>query len=123
MTQPAAPDLPGDNAAPTSVREVGFEYSLNLAPLLEHLGVTLLVSTYQAGKLVIVSTQAGKPEFAFHSFERAMGLAARSDRIAVGTRAQIWLLRAAPDIASRLASRGHDACAGHAAARWSADAR
>src|SRR5262249_54999615 len=71
---------------------------------------TLLVSTYQAGKLVIVSAQAGKPEFAFHSFERAMGLAARSDRIAVGTRAQIWLLRAAPDIASRLASRGHDAC-------------
>jgi uncharacterized protein (TIGR03032 family) len=89
---------------------VGYEYSLNLAPLLEHLGVTLLVSTYQAGKLVVVSAYAGKPQFAFHSFERAMGVAVRPDRLAVGARKQVWLLRSAPDIAARLADRGYDAC-------------
>ena len=35
-------------------REVRYEYSRNLAPLLTHLGVSLVVSTYQAGKLVVV---------------------------------------------------------------------
>jgi uncharacterized protein (TIGR03032 family) len=110
MTQPAAPALPRDAEAPAPAREVGYEYSLNLAPLLEHLGVSLLVSTYQAGKLVVVSARAGKPDFAFHSFERAMGVAVRPDRLAVGARGQIWLLRSAPDIAARLADRGYDAC-------------
>src|SRR4051812_37754513 len=53
--RPVAPGSPGVDEVAPSAREVGYEYSLNLAPLLEHLGVTLLVSTYQAGKLVLVS--------------------------------------------------------------------
>ena len=50
MTNLSAPPGPGDGESPLPVREVAYEYSLNLAPLLEHLSVTLLVSTYQAGK-------------------------------------------------------------------------
>jgi uncharacterized protein (TIGR03032 family) len=110
MTQPAGPDVPTDPEAPASAREVRYEHSLNLAPLLEHLRVTLLVSTYQAGKLVLVGARDGKPEFSFHSFERAMGVAVRPDRLAVGARTHIWFLRSAPDIAARLAARGYDAC-------------
>jgi len=121
MTQPSAPESTSDVEAPAPVREVGYEYSLNLAPLLEHLAVSLLVSTYQAGKLVVVSTQAGKPDFAFHSFERAMGIAVRPDRLAVGARRQIWLLRSAPDIAARLAERGYDACYLTRAAHYTGD--
>jgi uncharacterized protein (TIGR03032 family) len=93
-----------------TAREVRFEHSNNLAPLLEHLGVTLLVSTYQAGKLVIVGARQGKPEFAFHSFERAMGVAVHPERIAVGAQTQIWVLRSAPDVAARLAAKRQDAC-------------
>src|SRR5262249_51953666 len=93
-----------------SVRAVNYEHSLNLAPLLEHLRVTLLVSTYQAGKLVVVSARDGKPDFAFHSFERAMGVAVGPDRLAIGARALVWQLRSAPDSAARLAPRGYDAC-------------
>jgi uncharacterized protein (TIGR03032 family) len=107
------------SAAPD--REVQYEYSLNLAPLLEHLQVTLLVSTYQAGKLVIVSSKDGKPEFAFPSFERAMGVAVKPDRLAIGARTVIWLLRSAPDIAERLASRGYDACYLTRAAHYTGD--
>jgi uncharacterized protein (TIGR03032 family) len=92
------------------VREVQYEHSLNLTPLLKHLRVTLLVSTYQAGKLVVVGTREDRPEFSFHTFERVMGVAARPDRIAVGVRAQVWVLRSAPDVAARFRGRGHDGC-------------
>jgi uncharacterized protein (TIGR03032 family) len=103
------------------VREVNYEHSLNLAPLLEHLRVTLLISTYQAGKLVVVSAREGKPDFSFHSFERSMGVAVRPDRLAVGARAEIWLMRSAPDIAARLGERGYDACYLTRAAHYTGD--
>jgi uncharacterized protein (TIGR03032 family) len=121
MTQPVVADVQPEQEKPPTAREVNYEHSLNLAPLLEHLRVTLLVSTYQAGKLVVVSAREGKPDFAFHSFERAMGVAARPDRLAVGARAQIWLLRSAPDIAARLAARGYDACYLTRAAHFTGD--
>src|SRR5262245_35355995 len=105
-----APQAPMEVDVSSRAREVKYEYSLNLAPLLNHLRVTLLVSTYQAGKLVVISPSGDKPEFAFHSFERAMGVAVGPDRLAVGARTQVWLLRSAPQIAARLASRGYDAC-------------
>jgi uncharacterized protein (TIGR03032 family) len=100
MSDPTRPD------DTTRDREVRYEHSLNLAPLLEHLHVTLLVSTYQAGKVVVVGARGGRPEFAFPSFDRAMGLAVSPGRLAVGTRADVWVLRAAPDVA---AAGGYDA--------------
>src|SRR5262245_11344842 len=110
MTHHSAPPAPGPGESSLPARDVAYEYSLTLAPLLAHLRVHLFVSTYQAGKLAVVSPCAGKPQFAFHSFERAMGIAIHPDRLAVGARTQIWLLRSAPDIAARLADRGYDAC-------------
>jgi uncharacterized protein (TIGR03032 family) len=103
--------LPGETPAPAQ-REVSYEYSRNLAPLLAHLRVSLLVSTYQAGKLVVVGVdEQGALALSFHNFERAMGIAVRRDRIAVGTTGQIWFLRSAPDIAPKLPPPGrHDAC-------------
>jgi uncharacterized protein (TIGR03032 family) len=103
--------LPSAGPAPDH-REVRFEYSRNLAPLLTHLGASLLVSTYQAGKLVVVGVdEQGALALSFHNFERAMGVAVGPGRLAVGTLAQVWLLRSAPDIAPRLPPAGrHDAC-------------
>jgi hypothetical protein len=83
MTEPAAPDVPANAETPGWMREVNYEHGLNLTPLLEHLRVPLLVSTYQAGKLVVVEARTGKPEFSFHSFERAMGVAVGPNRLAV----------------------------------------
>src|SRR5262245_15712654 len=102
----------GPPAGEPAQREVRYEYSLQLAPLLTHLGASLLVSTYQAGKLVVVGVDPhGALALSFHNFERAMGVAVRPDRLAVGTLAQIWFLRAAPDVAARLPPAGrHDAC-------------
>ena len=67
-----------------------------MPPLLGQLGVSLLVSTYQAGKVVAVGVAQGELTLSFHNFERAMGLAVTPDGIAVGARAQVWFLHGAP---------------------------
>jgi uncharacterized protein (TIGR03032 family) len=92
-------------------REVRYEHSSNFPALLEHLGVSLLVSTYQLGKLVVVGARQGTLALSFHNFEQVMGIAIRRDRIAVGTRNQVWFLHGAPDIAPRLQPAGrYDGC-------------
>jgi hypothetical protein len=92
-------------------REVRHEYTHSLPALLSQLGVSLLVSTYQAGKVVGVGVAQGELTLAYHNFERAMGLAVSPDRIAVGARAQVWFLRSAPDLAAQVEPVGrHDAC-------------
>jgi uncharacterized protein (TIGR03032 family) len=91
--------------------QVRYEHTGNLASVLQQLGVSLLVSTYQAGKVLAVGTHQGAVVFSFHNFEQAMGMAVHPRRLAVGTRRQIWVLRSAPDIAARVDTPGkHDAC-------------
>ena len=68
--------------------EVQFEHTPNFAQVLEQLQVTLLVSTYQAGKLLVIGSHAGKLTFAFHGFDQVMGIAVSKDRLAIGTRRQ-----------------------------------
>ena len=72
-----------------------YEHTGNLAELLRSVGVTLFISTYQAGKLVVAGTYEGQVVFSIHSYDRAMGVAVSADHIAVGTRREIWILRAA----------------------------
>ena len=50
------PERPGN----PSTREVPHEYTHSLPPLLSQLGVSLLVSTYQAGKTAAVGVAAGE---------------------------------------------------------------
>jgi uncharacterized protein (TIGR03032 family) len=104
---PGAAPPPG-----TPAPDIRFEHSPELAPLLARLGVSLLVSTYQAGKLVAVGVDPhGALAVSFHTFERAMGIAVRPDRIAVGALNQVWFLCSAPDLAPRVPPAGrHDAC-------------
>jgi uncharacterized protein (TIGR03032 family) len=79
--------------------------------LLDEQRATLLVSTYQAGKLVAIGAHRGELMLSFHNFERPMGTA-RSDRsLAVGTHRQVWLLDEVPDIAQRIEPAGrHRTC-------------
>src|SRR5262245_2926786 len=92
-------------------REVRHEYTHSLPPLLNQLGISLLVSTYQARKVVAVGVTEGELSLAYHNFERAMGLAVKPDCLAVGARAQVWYLKSAPDIAPHVEPVGrHDAC-------------
>jgi hypothetical protein len=90
--------------APASqTRSVEHEYALNWAPILRHLGASLLISTYQAGKVVVVSQGNLDDELGLrlscHNFERAMGITVAAGRLAVGARSVVWILRDAPAIA------------------------
>jgi uncharacterized protein (TIGR03032 family) len=105
------PSGPAPQAVPPELREVRFEHTANFPAILEQLGVSLLATTYQAGKLGVFSAHHGKLVMAFHNFERAMGLALKPGRIAVGAHSQVWFLRSYPDVAPRLPPAGqHDAC-------------
>jgi uncharacterized protein (TIGR03032 family) len=109
--RPGGPQGGAATAPASGVREVRYEHSHNFGRLLTELGCSLLVSTYQAGKLVVVSAQAGQLDLALHNFERPMGLAVRPDRVAVGVRSQVWFLRNNPDLAPRLEPAGrYDGC-------------
>jgi uncharacterized protein (TIGR03032 family) len=107
-------EVPASGAANDSAltyREVRYEHSRNFPAVLEQLGASLLVSTYQAGKLFVVGARRGELALSFHNFEKAMGIALKRDRIAVGARNQIWSLHSAPEIAPRLEAPGrYDGC-------------
>ena len=97
-------------AGPTAV-EFRYKQTDRFAPLLQQLGASLLVTTYQANKLLVVRATSGGLSTLVRTFERPMGLAVDGRRIAMGTRDQIWFLRNAPDIAPRIEPAGlHDAC-------------
>jgi uncharacterized protein (TIGR03032 family) len=108
-SEPAA--APPEREGAPATREVRHEYTPSFPALLSQLGVSLLVSTYQAGKVVAVGATRGELTLSYHNFERAMGLAVTPDRIAVGSRAQVWFLRSAPDLAAQIEPAGrHNAC-------------
>src|SRR5262245_50923924 len=92
-------------------REVRHEYTHTFPSLLSQLNASLLVSTYQAGKVVAVGVAESELTLSYHNFERAMGLAVCADGVTVGARAQVWSLRSAPDVAQRVEPAGrYDAC-------------
>src|SRR6516225_85469 len=54
----------------------------NLPQLFDQLGISLLVTTYQAGKLVIVRDEGDHLNTHFRSFQGPMGLALSGGRLA-----------------------------------------
>jgi uncharacterized protein (TIGR03032 family) len=91
----------------TEYRDVRCSHSDSLPALLAQLRLSVLISTYQTGHLVIVSARNGRLILSFNQFERAMGIAVKPGTIAVCARKEVWFLRNAPDIAAKLQ---HDAC-------------
>src|SRR5579859_2131617 len=62
----------------------------NFPALLRQLGASLLVTTYQAGKLVMVRDEGDHLNTHFRGFQAPMGMALAGDRLAVGTKIQVW---------------------------------
>jgi uncharacterized protein (TIGR03032 family) len=86
-------------------------YSENFPALLEHLGATVLVTTYQAGRLVLIRAAGGVLYLYAHPFAKPMGLAVQGNRLAIGTALEIWEFHNAPAFAPLLQPQGtFDAC-------------
>jgi hypothetical protein len=68
-----APDGPTTASDPEPLRAL---HTSNLSALLRQLGASLLVTAYQAGKIVMVRDEGGRLNTHFRSFQGPMGLAA-----------------------------------------------
>ena len=86
-------------------------HTSNFSAILQELGVSVLVTTYQAGKLVMLRPDGDRLNTHFRAFSKPMGLAVDGDRLAIGTSVEIWEYHNAPAVAVRLEPTGtHDAC-------------
>ena len=74
-------------ADPAPLRAV---HSANFPGLLRRLGASLLVTTYQAGKLVLVRDEGDHLNTHFRAFQAPMGLALDGGRLAIGAAIQVW---------------------------------
>src|SRR5262249_11608415 len=105
------PVQPGDQstagASPAATGAVEFRYTQTdgFVELLHRLGASLLVSTYQANKLLAVRAGGGLSTLV-RTFDKPMGLAADGGRLALGTRQEVWVFRNAPDLAPRVEPPG-----------------
>ena len=86
-------------------------YTGSFPQVLRQIGSSLLVSTYQTGKLVCLRETEGTLNTHFRNFEKPMGLAVLGDRIAIGSRLEVWDYRDVPEAAPKVEPAGtHDAC-------------
>jgi uncharacterized protein (TIGR03032 family) len=92
-------------------REIRCSHSESLPALLTELRLSVLISTYQTGHLIVVAARQGRLVLTFHQFERAMGIAVKPGAIGVCTKKEVWFARSAPDIAAKIEPHGrYDAC-------------
>jgi uncharacterized protein (TIGR03032 family) len=91
--------------------EARFRHSPSFVEILRQAGCSLLVSTYQAGKLIAIGVGEEGLHFSLHEFDQAMGVALGPDRIAVGSRGQIWFLADSSQLAPSIPPAGqYDRC-------------
>ncbi|MBE9176677.1 DUF4915 domain-containing protein, partial [Synechocystis salina LEGE 06155] len=79
-----------------------YEHSTSLPELLAQLDLSVLISTYQAGRVVSIGVHQGKLRIGFAHFDRAMGLVRTPKGIAVGGSQAIWSLPASREIAPEI---------------------
>ena len=97
---PASPDA--------ALRSV---HTSNLPALFDRLQISLLVSTYQAGKLIVVRNDGGVLNTHFRTFAKPMGIAADGTRLTIGGAHTVWEYRNVPAVARTLDPPDtHDAC-------------
>lgn len=100
------------NLAPTPVSTHDFasSHTTSFPQLLAELRVSLIVSTYQSGRVVMLRADGERLNTHFRFFPNPMGLAFDGDRLALGTLSEVWDYRNVPAAAARLHPQKHDAC-------------
>jgi uncharacterized protein (TIGR03032 family) len=88
---------------PTPPPPFSLRYTPQVPELLHNIGATLALSTYQAGKLVLISAKdEGSLTQLPRNFERAMGVAERPEtgQLAIACRNEVLLFRDSAELAS-----------------------
>lgn len=98
-------------STPSSAEPLQSVHTTTLPQLLAALGRSVAISTYQAGKLILVRADSGVANTHFRDFDTPMGMALADGRFAIGTRTRILEFRDQPAVAAKLDPPGkHDAC-------------
>lgn len=83
----------------------------NLPRVLKQLGVSIIVTTYQAGQLIIIREVDGNINTHYTPMERPMGLTQSGSRLAVGAAYQLIEFYNVPDAGQKIQDSSHyDAC-------------
>lgn len=95
MSAPVPPESPpaagGDLIACTASESFG--------PFLAHLGGSLAITTYQAGKVVLLGWDGRQITVLMRQFDKPMGLAVQGSRLALTTRHELFLFANSPLLA------------------------
>ncbi len=125
-TEPAEPKGPAEPTA-EPLRSI---HTSNIPEILDHFGITLMVTTYQAGRLVMLRSQGGVLNTHFRSFDKPMGLAIDGNRLAVGAATSIWEFHNLPAVCRKVDAKvnkenptpvHHDACFLPRTTHWTGD--
>ena len=104
---------PAQPPATQPAAELRSVYTNTLADLFTQLNISLVVSTYQAGKVILVRHDPDTHTLNTHfrSFEKPMGMAVHEARLTIGGQKSVSYLRNMPAVARKLEPLGkHDAC-------------
>jgi hypothetical protein len=86
-------------AEPAALRSV---HTASFAKLLSELGCSVLVTTYQAGKLIVLRHDREVLNTHFRDFVRPMGLAVAGGKLAIGTNVDIQEFHNVPAVCAQL---------------------
>lgn len=106
---------PQDQEEEAPLRSV---HTSNLPQILAEGGFSLAVTTYQAGKLVLLRNDRRVLNTHFRNFMKPMGLAIQGGRLAIGCSIDVWEFHNVPAVCGRLDTHAdnhetgfkHDAC-------------
>lgn len=107
--------LPADSNAPSTpqLEPLRSVHTTSFPQILNQCGISLLVTTYQAGRLVVLRANGTVLNTHFRNFPKPMGLAtsAKGNRLAIGLATEIAEFTNMPAVASKAPPEGkHDAC-------------
>ena len=101
----------GQSAPPPPTEALRSVHTSNLPEIFKQLQISLAVSTYQAGKVILVRADGATLNTHFRAFGKPMGIAADRSRLTIGGTNTVWYYRNVPAVAPKLEPQGkHDAC-------------
>ena len=102
------PPMNNEPLTPNPLRSV---YTSNFPDILDQLGISLAVSTYQAGRVILIRNDNGQLNTHFRDFHKPMGIALHQNELSIGGANTVWYYRNVPAVAPKAEPLGkHDAC-------------
>lgn len=91
--------------------QIKFNYSKNLVNFLELTKLSLVMSNYQANKVMIIGAYNGNLDIRYKNFQKPMGMCATNGKIFAGFKHMIWEFHNFENAAKKIdINRDYDAC-------------